>query len=104
MAVAPAQDVEIIDNWHVMGMQGTGSHDLSVTDKFYAEAWTCMRGAPGVIDEPLYRYPSLAYQAQSHAAVNLGWRAPRSICWPGCPRAPRSCRALHVWATAAISA
>jgi indole-3-acetate monooxygenase len=72
MAVAPAAQVAIVENWQVMGMQGTGSHDLTVTDKVYAEAWTCIRGAPGVIDEPLYRYPALAYQAQSHAAVNLG--------------------------------
>jgi alkylation response protein AidB-like acyl-CoA dehydrogenase len=72
MAVAPAAEVEIVEAWQVMGMQGTGSHDLTVKDKFYAEAWTCMRGASGVIDEPLYRYPALAYQAQSHAAVNLG--------------------------------
>ena len=72
MAVAPAEEVEIIETWDVSGMQGTGSHDTTVTDKFYADAWICERGAPGVIDEPLYKYPALAYQAQVHAACNLG--------------------------------
>lgn len=72
MAVARAAEVEIIDNWQVVGMQGTGSHDTTVTDKIYADAWICGRGAASRIDEPLYRYPPLAYQAQVHAAVNLG--------------------------------
>lgn len=72
MAVAPASDVEIIDNWNVSGMKATGSHDTCVTDRFYPDMWICERGAPGVIDEPLYRYPAMAYQAQVHAACNLG--------------------------------
>ncbi|WP_293868660.1 acyl-CoA dehydrogenase family protein [uncultured Alsobacter sp.] len=72
MAVAPAHEVEIVPNWDVIGMQGTGSHDTRVENKFYAEEWVCVRGAPGVVDEPLYRYPAMPYQAQVHAAVNLG--------------------------------
>ncbi|QPM90931.1 acyl-CoA dehydrogenase family protein [Pseudooceanicola algae] len=72
MGVSPACEVEIIETWDVSGMQGTGSHDTLVTDKFYPDMWICERGAPGVIDEPLYRYPAMAYQAQVHAACNLG--------------------------------
>jgi indole-3-acetate monooxygenase len=72
MAVCRASEVEIIENWDVVGMQGTGSHDTRVQDKFYALEWICARGAAGVIDEPLYRYPSLSYQAEVHAAVNIG--------------------------------
>ena len=72
MAVAPASEVEILQTWNVSGMQGTGSHDTTVTDKFYADAWICERGAPGIFDDPLYRYPAMAYQAQVHAACNLG--------------------------------
>nr|WP_319249501.1 acyl-CoA dehydrogenase family protein [uncultured Celeribacter sp.] len=72
MAVAPANEVEIVETWDVSGMQGTGSHDTTVTDKFYSDTWICERGAPGIFDEPLYRYPALAYQAQVHAACNLG--------------------------------
>lgn len=72
MAISPASEVEIIENWEVSGMQGTGSHDTRVTDKFYADAWICERGAPGLPDDLLYKYPAMAYQAQVHAACNLG--------------------------------
>ncbi|RAR50693.1 alkylation response protein AidB-like acyl-CoA dehydrogenase [Paraburkholderia unamae] len=71
-AVFPAAQIEIIDNWNVVGMQGTGSHDLRVHNKFIAHEWTFVRGASATIDEPLYRYPTVAYQAEVHAAVNLG--------------------------------
>jgi alkylation response protein AidB-like acyl-CoA dehydrogenase len=53
-------------------MQGTGSHDLRVTDHFVSDAWTFVRGGEPQIDEPLYRYPSIAYAAQVLAVVNLG--------------------------------
>lgn len=72
MAVAPAAEVEIVDSWDVSGMRGTGSHDTRVSDKFYADAWVCERGAPGIFDDPLFRYPAMAYQAQVHAVCNLG--------------------------------
>lgn len=72
MAVAPAEEVEIIETWDVSGMQGTGSHDTRVKDKFYSDAWICERGAPGIFDDLLYRYPAMAYQAEVHAACNLG--------------------------------
>ena len=71
-AVAPAAEVEILPNWDVVGMQGTGSHDTRVTDKFYPEAWTFVRGGGAVIDEPLFRYPAIGFQAEVHAACNVG--------------------------------
>ncbi|GJH34077.1 acyl-CoA dehydrogenase family protein [Paraburkholderia hospita] len=71
-AVFPASEVEIVDNWNVVGMQGTGSHDLRLRDKFVDAQWTFVRGGHTLIDEPLYRYPAVAYQAQVHAAVNVG--------------------------------
>lgn len=71
-AVFPAHEVEIVENWNVVGMQGTGSHDLRLRDKFVDEQWTFVRGGQALIDEPLYRYPAVAYQAQVHAAVNIG--------------------------------
>jgi indole-3-acetate monooxygenase len=53
-------------------MQGTGSHDTRVTDKFYSEAWTFVRGGGATIDEPVFRYPAVCFQAEVHAAVNVG--------------------------------
>ncbi|MCA3834714.1 MAG: flavin-dependent monooxygenase, partial [Burkholderia sp.] len=71
-AVFRAADVEIVENWSVVGMQGTGSHDLRVNDRFVPEAWTFVRGGEPTVDEPLYRYPTVAYAAQVLAVVNLG--------------------------------
>ncbi|NIF56014.1 acyl-CoA dehydrogenase family protein [Burkholderia sp. Ax-1724] len=71
-AVFPASEVQIVDNWNVVGMQGTGSHDLRLKDKYVDEQWTFVRGGAALIEEPLYRYPAVAYQAQVHAAVNIG--------------------------------
>ncbi len=69
---SPAGEVQIVDNWNVVGMQGTGSHDLKLHKKTVGREWTFVRGSASTIDEPLYRYPSVSYQAQVHAAVNLG--------------------------------
>ncbi|MFM0639321.1 acyl-CoA dehydrogenase family protein [Paraburkholderia metrosideri] len=71
-AVFRPHQVEIIENWDVVGMQGTGSHDLRVTDQFVADDWTFVRGGEPCVDEPLYRYPTIAYAAQVLAVVNLG--------------------------------
>jgi alkylation response protein AidB-like acyl-CoA dehydrogenase len=71
-AVFRPHQVEIVDNWNVVGMQGTGSHDLRVTDQFVADDWTFVRGGEPCVDEPLYRYPTIAYAAQVLAVVNLG--------------------------------
>jgi alkylation response protein AidB-like acyl-CoA dehydrogenase len=64
--------LEIVDNWEVFGMEGTGSHDLKATGQFVADPWTFTRGTSAQIDEPLYRYPAVSYQAQVHAACNVG--------------------------------
>lgn len=71
-AVFHPSQVEIVDNWDVIGLRGTGSHDLRVHDKFVAEEWTFIRGGQPTVDEPLYRYPTIAYAAQVLAVVNLG--------------------------------
>jgi indole-3-acetate monooxygenase len=71
-AVFRPHQVEIVENWNVVGMQATGSHDLRVTDQFVPQAWTFVRGGEPTVDEPLYRYPTIAYAAQVLAVVNLG--------------------------------
>lgn len=71
-AVFRAEQVDIVENWDVVGLKGTGSHDLRVTDQRVDERWTFIRGGASTIDEPLFRYPSIAYAAQVLAVVNLG--------------------------------
>ncbi|PIC55933.1 acyl-CoA dehydrogenase [Sporosarcina sp. P12(2017)] len=71
-AVLRPEDVEIIENWEVIGMRGTGSHDLRVKDVFVPDEWTFVRGGTPSIEEPISQYPSIAYAAQVLAVVNLG--------------------------------
>ncbi|HWU01472.1 MAG TPA: acyl-CoA dehydrogenase family protein [Novosphingobium sp.] len=72
MAVMPAPQVRIEPNWDVIGLRGTGSHDLVVDDVFVPEEWTFVRGAAPSIDIAAYRYPSMALAAQVLAVVGLG--------------------------------
>lgn len=71
-ALLRPEQVQIIENWDVLGLQGTGSNDLRVDSQFVPESWTFVRGGEPTIDEPLFRYPAIAYAAQVLAAVNLG--------------------------------
>ncbi|MFJ8655747.1 acyl-CoA dehydrogenase family protein [Streptomyces rochei] len=67
----PSQ-VDIVDNWDVIGMRGTGSHDLVVDGQVVPEEWTFVRGGEPTVDEPLYRYPVIPYAAQVLAVVGAG--------------------------------
>ncbi|WHY85770.1 acyl-CoA dehydrogenase family protein [Neobacillus novalis] len=71
-AVLMSEDVEIVENWEVIGMRGTGSHDTRVKDAFVSDEWTFVRGGVPSVEEPIYQYPSIAYAAQVLAVVNLG--------------------------------
>jgi alkylation response protein AidB-like acyl-CoA dehydrogenase len=71
-AVLRADQVEIAENWDVVGLRGTGSHDLVVDGAVVPEAWTFVRGGDPTVDEPLYRYPTVPYAAQVLAVVGLG--------------------------------
>lgn len=71
-ALMRPDQVEIIENWDVVGLNGTGSHDLHVKGTVVPDEWTFVRGGEPTVDEPLYRYPSIAYAAQVLAVVNLG--------------------------------
>ena len=72
MAWMPPEQVTIDQTWYTMGMLGTGSHDLVVTNVVVPEQYTAIRGAPSTVDCASYRYPSMAMAAQVLAVVGLG--------------------------------
>lgn len=71
-ALLRPDQVEIVQDWDVAGMRASGSFDLVVKEVEVAREWTFIRGGEPTVDEPLYRYPTIGYQAQVHAAVGLG--------------------------------
>lgn len=71
-ALLRPDQVTIKDNWDVIGLHGTGSHDLVVDGVDVDQDWTFIRGGEPTIDEPLFHYPTIAYAAQVLAVVNLG--------------------------------
>ncbi len=57
-AVIPRSDIEILDTWRVMGLAGTGSHDLRFDDIFIPDHRTWFPGKKPVgeaLDGPLFR-------------------------------------------------
>jgi alkylation response protein AidB-like acyl-CoA dehydrogenase len=71
--VMPVTAVEIHDNWQVMGLQGTGSCDFSVTDLFVPErfSWDIQQARPQR-GGPLYRLGMPAFVTNEHVAFALG--------------------------------
>jgi alkylation response protein AidB-like acyl-CoA dehydrogenase len=63
---------EIVQDWDVVGMRGTGSFDVVVHGVEVSREWTFIRGGEPTVDEPLYRYPALAYASQVLAVVSAG--------------------------------
>lgn len=73
LCFAPAAEVEIVPNWDVLGMRGTGSHDLvmhevTVPAEHTVSLLADRPWAPG----PLYRFPPFGMLALGVAAVSLG--------------------------------
>ncbi len=78
--LVPISDYEIIHNWDVVGLQGTGSHDIMVKDAFVPEHRThkAMDGFlcdnPGnlVNKAPLYRMPFMQVFVRAVCTATLG--------------------------------
>jgi alkylation response protein AidB-like acyl-CoA dehydrogenase len=76
MVYFPSEQCEIIDTWDVMGMRGTGSNDISVTDVYVPKS----RTFPFVPDfepgshyrGPLYRLPVVGVAATGIPTPMLG--------------------------------
>jgi alkylation response protein AidB-like acyl-CoA dehydrogenase len=72
VAVIPADRVSIDENWDVIGLEGTGSHDLLIENVVVPEEWTLIRGSKASVETAVNRYPTLALAAQVLTVVGLG--------------------------------
>jgi resorcinol 4-hydroxylase (FADH2) len=76
----PIEDCQIIDNWYVCGLSGTGSKDIAVEDLFIPEHRVLKFGetragtTPGARhhDNPIYRIPLLTLGASMLASTAIG--------------------------------
>ncbi|MFE0024412.1 acyl-CoA dehydrogenase family protein [Amycolatopsis sp. NPDC059021] len=71
-AVLRPEQVEILQDWDVVGMRATGSFDIVVRGVEVPREWTFIRGGAPAVDEPLYHYPAIAYASQVLAVVGAG--------------------------------
>jgi alkylation response protein AidB-like acyl-CoA dehydrogenase len=75
MAYFPQENCEVIDTWNVLGMRGTGSHDVSVTDLFVPTTRTfpmIPEFKPGShYQGPLYQFPVVGVAATNIPTLML---------------------------------
>ncbi|MBA6412578.1 acyl-CoA dehydrogenase family protein [Parahaliea sp. F7430] len=78
--LVPRSDYEIVDNWDVVGLQGTGSHDIRVDTVFVPEHRThksmdgflCDNPGNKVNTAPLYRMPFMQVFVRAVCNASLG--------------------------------
>jgi len=72
MIFVPVSQVTVHDNWQVLGLQGTGSCDVSINNLFVPQEWTWVAWENPQRGGPLYRLGRPAFLAAEHAAFALG--------------------------------
>jgi len=70
--VLPREDAEVIDTWHVAGLQGTGSMDWTVTDVFVPAERTYQLGIPAVRGGDLFRLGMPAFVSNEVPPLCIG--------------------------------
>lgn len=73
MMVFPADEAELIDTWHVMGLKGTGSGDFEVKDILVpkGQSVSLVKDNP-LLGGALYKFPAFGLLALGVSAVALG--------------------------------
>jgi alkylation response protein AidB-like acyl-CoA dehydrogenase len=75
LVFVPVEACKIIDTWYVMGMRGTGSDDIALTDVFVPQARTCPlvpEFTPGThYRGPLYQFSAMGINAATFPSVVL---------------------------------
>jgi indole-3-acetate monooxygenase len=65
--------VELIDTWHALGMRGSGSGDMAVTDALVpCDRSVSLTDDKARIERPLYAFPAFGMLAMAIAGVALG--------------------------------
>jgi alkylation response protein AidB-like acyl-CoA dehydrogenase len=73
IVVMPKSEVTVHDNWHVAGLQGTGSSDYSVTGVFVPAGRVIDRlGTPAYRGGDLYKLPPLLFVSNELGPVVVG--------------------------------
>jgi alkylation response protein AidB-like acyl-CoA dehydrogenase len=68
----PKGDLRVLDNWHTLGLRGTGSNDSVAEDVFVpADRVLSVFDGP-TLDRPLYRFPVFGFFALCIGAAALG--------------------------------
>lgn len=70
LAIVPVEACEIIDTWYVMGMRGTGSDDIALTDVFVPQARTFPL-VPAFTPGSHYRGPLYQFSAMGASAATF---------------------------------
>ncbi|MDG1942927.1 MAG: acyl-CoA dehydrogenase family protein [Halioglobus sp.] len=78
--LVPVSDYKIVHNWDVVGLKGTGSHDIVVDDAFVPEHRThksmdgflCDNPGNAVNSAPLYRMPFMQVFVRAVCTATLG--------------------------------
>ena len=73
MMIFPAEDAELIDTWHVMGLKGTGSGDIAVENVRVPKGRSVSLVADKpIIDGALFKFPAFGLLSLGVAATALG--------------------------------
>ncbi|MDA9207704.1 acyl-CoA dehydrogenase family protein [Octadecabacter sp.] len=72
IAIMPKAKIEVVDTWNTIGLRATGSHDIKVDGVVVPREWTFVRGSKPLMDDRIFRYPSMALASQVLAVVALG--------------------------------